>query len=57
MRFRDVGVVGYDIAGAEVNFPPTLHLDTFNYLHRHSVPIAIHAGEAAGLRSIPEATQ
>jgi adenosine deaminase len=29
VRFRDVGVVGFDIAGAEAGHPPTRHLDAF----------------------------
>ena len=28
-RYRDVGVVGFDIAGAETGYPPTRHLDAF----------------------------
>src|SRR6185436_6094941 len=32
VRFRDVGVVGFDIAGAEAGYPPTRHLDAFEYL-------------------------
>jgi len=29
IRYRDNGVVGFDIAGAEAGFPPTRHLDAF----------------------------
>jgi adenosine deaminase len=29
VRFRDEGVVGFDIAGAEAGHPPTRHLDAF----------------------------
>ncbi|MGN9789474.1 hypothetical protein ACTMTF_49430, partial [Nonomuraea sp. ZG12] len=29
---RDAGVVGFDIAGAEAGYPPTRHLDAFEYL-------------------------
>ena len=29
VRYRDAGVVGFDIAGAEAGFPPTRHLDAF----------------------------
>src|SRR5690606_32918633 len=31
---RDRGVVGFDIAGAEAGYPPTRHLDAFEYLQR-----------------------
>jgi adenosine deaminase len=54
---RDRGVVGFDIAGAEAGFPPTRHLDAFEYLHRENFHFTIHAGEAFGLPSIWEAIQ
>jgi len=55
--YRDRGVVGFDIAGAEAGFPPSRHLDAFDYLHRENFPVTIHAGEAFGLPSIWEAVQ
>ncbi len=57
VRFRDEGVVGFDIAGAEAGFPPTRHLDAFEYLRRENAHFTIHAGEAFGLPSIWEAIQ
>ncbi len=57
VRYRDEGVVGFDIAGAEAGFPPTRHLDAFEYLQRESAHFTIHAGEAFGLKSIWEAIQ
>jgi adenosine deaminase len=57
IRYRDVGVVGFDIAGAEAGFPPTRHLDAFEYLRRENAHFTIHAGEAFGLPSIWEALQ
>jgi adenosine deaminase len=57
VRHRDVGVVGFDIAGAEAGFPPTRHLDAFEYLRRENGHFTIHAGEAFGLPSIWEALQ
>jgi adenosine deaminase len=57
VRFRDDGVVGFDIAGAEAGFPPTRHLDAFEYLRRENAHFTIHAGEAFGLPSIWEALQ
>jgi adenosine deaminase len=55
--WRDRGVVGFDIAGAEAGFPPTRHLDAFEYLQRQNFHFTIHAGEAFGLPSIWEAIQ
>ena len=57
VEYRDRGVVGFDIAGAEAGFPPTRHLDAFEYLRRENAHFTIHAGEAFGLPSIWEALQ
>jgi adenosine deaminase len=57
VRYRGEGVVGFDIAGAEAGFPPTRHLDAFEYLRRENAHFTIHAGEAFGLPSIWEAIQ
>jgi adenosine deaminase len=57
VRYRDVGVCGFDIAGAEAGFPPTRHLDAFEYLRQQNAHFTIHAGEAFGLPSIWEALQ
>ena len=57
VRHRDHGVVGFDIAGAEAGYPPSRHLDAFDYLHRENFHVTIHAGEAFGLPSIWEAVQ
>jgi adenosine deaminase len=57
VRHRDNGVVGFDIAGAEAGFPPTRHLDAFEYLQRENFHFTIHAGEAFGLPSIWQAIQ
>lgn len=52
VKYRDRGVVGFDIAGPEKGFPPTLQQETFDYLRKHEVPFTIHAGEADGPESI-----
>jgi adenosine deaminase len=57
VRYRDRGVVGFDIAGAEAGWPPSRHLDAFQYVKRENFHITIHAGEAFGLPSIWEAVQ
>ncbi len=44
VRHRDAGVVGFDIAGAEAGFPPSRHLDAFQYVARENFHITIHAG-------------
>lgn len=57
VAYRDKGIVGFDIAGAEAGFPPTRHLDAFEYLRRENAHFTIHAGEGFGLPSIWEAIQ
>jgi adenosine deaminase len=57
VRWRDRGVVGFDIAGAEAGYPPTRHLDAFEHVRRENFHLTIHAGEAFGLPSIWEALQ
>lgn len=57
VRYRDSGVVGFDIAGPEAGFPPTRNLDAFEYLRTSNAHFTIHAGEAFGLASIWEAIQ
>ncbi|GAA3543411.1 adenosine deaminase 1 [Aeromicrobium flavum] len=57
VAYRDRGVLGFDIAGAEDGFPPILHLEAFEYLRRENMRFTIHAGEAFGLPSIWQAVQ
>jgi len=57
IKYRDKGVVGFDIAGPEDGYPPTNQLQTFEYLRRENAHFTIHAGEAYGLASIWEAIQ
>lgn len=47
--------VGFDIAGPEAGFPPSLHAEAFALLRDALVPTTVHAGEAAGLESVREA--
>lgn len=51
---RDV-VLGYDIAGPEAGFPPSLHSRSFRLLRSASFPVTVHAGEADGVDSIAQA--
>ncbi|GAB2457198.1 adenosine deaminase [Xylanimonas ulmi] len=55
VAYRDRGVVGFDIAGAEDGFPPDRHAQIWRYLAEHDFPVTIHAGEAAGVDSIAQA--
>jgi len=57
VRWRDAGVVGFDVAGPEKGYPPTRYLDAFEYVRKENFHITIHAGESFGLPSIWEALQ
>ena len=57
VRWRDAGVVGFDVAGPEKGYPPTRYLDAFDLIRRENFHITIHAGESFGLPSIWEALQ
>lgn len=57
VRWRDKGVIGFDIAGEEDGYPPTRHLDAFHLIQRNNFHFTIHAGEAYGPPSIWEAVQ
>jgi len=55
--FRDIGVVGFDLAGEEGGYPPKKHVDAFHYIQRENFNITVHAGEAFGKESIWQAIQ
>lgn len=57
IRWRDAGVVGFDLAGGESGFPPKKHIDAFQAIERANFYITIHAGEAFGVESIWQALQ
>lgn len=57
VAYRDRGVAGFDIAGREAGYPPSQHLNAFEYLRGEHAHYTIHAGEAFGLPSIWDALQ
>lgn len=57
IRWRDKGVVGFDLAGGEAGHPPKKHLEAFQAIQRANFYITIHAGEAFGPESIWQALQ
>jgi len=52
VRYRDAGVVGFDLAGPEIGFPPDRVPTAIALLDRERAHRTIHAGEAAGIESI-----
>ena len=52
VRHRGAGVVGFDLAGPEIGFPPDRVPSAIALLDRERAHRTIHAGEAAGIDSI-----
>jgi adenosine deaminase len=48
-------IIGFDIAGPELNFPPSLFRESFKKVKDLGVNITIHAGEGDGVNSIIDA--
>jgi adenosine deaminase len=46
LRWRDRGVLGFDLAGAEAGFPAGVHAQALQLLRRAELPLTLHAGEA-----------
>lgn len=55
VEHRDRGVVAFDLAGAEYNYPAKKHRDAFYKVINANVAATIHAGEAYGPESIHQA--
>jgi adenosine deaminase len=54
-QFRGKGVVGFDLAGPERGFPPTIHRAAVELAHDADVPVTLHAGEDCCPEHIKEA--
>jgi adenosine deaminase len=55
VAYKNRGVVGYDLAGAEEGYPSKDHHDAFQLILNNNVNVTIHAGEAFGPESIAQA--
>ncbi len=55
VRWKGRGVVAFDLAGAEKDFPAKDHIRAFYHVLNHNLPVTIHAGEAFGPESIHQA--
>lgn len=55
VMYKGHGVVGFDLAGAERNFPAKYHLKAFQLVLNNNINCTIHAGEAYGPKSISQA--
>ncbi len=55
VQYKNNGVVGFDLAGAEENFPAKHHQEAFYLILNNNINATIHAGEAFGPASIHQA--
>ena len=55
VQYKNKGVVGFDLAGAEENFPAKEHREAFYQIRNNNINSTIHAGEAFGPASIHQA--
>lgn len=52
VQYHGRGVVGFDMAGNESDFPADDHIESFRLANKHGVPCSAHAGEAKGPESV-----
>ncbi|MBI4542913.1 MAG: adenosine deaminase [Gemmatimonadetes bacterium] len=55
VAYKGHGVIAFDLAGAEYNFPAKKHKEAFYTVIDHNVATTVHAGEAYGAESIAQA--
>ena len=55
VAFKNKGVVGFDLAGAEENFPAKKFREAFGRVLANNINCTLHAGEAYGPESIHQA--
>ena len=55
LRFKDLGVVGFDLAGPEAGYPATRHAALLAHLRAEGLNLTLHAGEADGAERVIEA--
>ena len=55
VAYKDRGVVGFDLAGGEMNNPASRHVRAFEYAQSHDLACTCHAGEGDGAASVREA--
>jgi len=55
VQYKNRGVVGFDLAGAEENFPAKHHQEAFELILKKNINATLHAGEAFGPESIHQA--
>ena len=54
IEYKDL-IIGFDIAGPELNYLPSMYKDSFLKVKNAGINVTIHAGEGDGVHSIQEA--
>ncbi|MGM0574318.1 MAG: adenosine deaminase [Myxococcota bacterium] len=55
VAYKNKGVCGFDLAGAEYDYPPKAHREAFYLVRNNNLSSTIHAGEAYGPESVHQA--
>lgn len=55
VKYKNKGVVAFDLAGEELGRPALDHIKAFDYAFRHNLARTVHAGEVDGAHSIYDA--
>ena len=55
VEYKNKGVIGFDLAGAEENFPAKKHKEAFYLILNNNINTTLHAGEVYGPKSIHQA--
>jgi adenosine deaminase len=55
LKYKDQGVIGFDLAGGEFGHPPSDHIAALNLVSEAGLPMTLHAGEADAAERVLEA--
>ena len=55
VAFKNRGVIGFDLAGSEINFPAKVHRGAFQLVIDNNINCTAHAGESFGPDSVHQA--
>ncbi|WP_430603104.1 adenosine deaminase [Enterococcus sp. DIV0724b] len=54
-EFKTNGIVGFDLAGNEIDFPPYTFEETLNLVDHLNIPLTLHAGECGCGKNVADA--
>jgi len=55
VAYKNRGAIGFDLAGAEYNYPAKHHVEAFYMIRNNIINCTVHAGEAFGPKSVHQA--